>query len=239
VVNGIDLDSMLAAWVLMNHAELARDAMRLLRLEGMIDAHGLNAGILSGFPPDIREPQEARIRQLTASARSASVRGADQLSIVVGMLENIDSLLLPEACLMELADYREIGRAPLAGGKVAIVCASSKGIYEAEESHKSRYGSTLGVLALHRGDSHYSMRLVAGFYQTDIAELYRYLNRIDPAASRRQGPENLWGGSSDLGGSPRLTGTGLTPQQILRAVQAVYGDGGSAFGRWLHRLFMS
>jgi hypothetical protein len=42
---------------------------------------------------------------------------------------------------------------------------------------------------------------------------------------------NRWGGATDIGGSPRKTGTGLEGEEILRTVGQVFGGDG-----WFKRL---
>jgi hypothetical protein len=55
----------------------------------------------------------------------------------------------------------------------------------------------------------------------DLASVYRRLNLIDPAVKfRTEG--NMWGGSGDIGGSPRATGTKLTPEQIVQACRDAF-----------------
>src|SRR5712691_2669541 len=58
--NDADLDTVLAVWVLLNHIRLSdRDpdtrarVMPMLRLQGMIDAQGLEMRDLCGLPPDV------------------------------------------------------------------------------------------------------------------------------------------------------------------------------------------
>lgn len=58
--NEPDLDTVLAIWVLLNHLklndpdpEIRTRLMPLVRLEGAIDAHGLEMQELCGFPPEV------------------------------------------------------------------------------------------------------------------------------------------------------------------------------------------
>jgi hypothetical protein len=46
---------------------------------------------------------------------------------------------------------------------------------------------------------------------------------VDPKAKAGGESPNLWGGSGDIGGSPRATGTGLTGEQILFVIEEVLG----------------
>ena len=51
--------------------------------------------------------------------------------------------------------------------------------------------------------------------------IYRALNRQDPAARPSGDPPNLWGGSGNIGGSPRATGSQLDGRQILAIIRDV------------------
>jgi hypothetical protein len=243
VVNGIDLDSILAAWILMNQPELARDESKLLveimpfvRLEGAIDAHGLEAGAISGLPKALREAEGAKIKEILPATRlPPSLSEAEMLQGTVRILDALDKLLLPEACLVELGRYVEVGRVALSHGKMAVACRSDSGVYEAEAFYKARFGSAIGLLLLDRGAFQYSIRLASGFLDRDIDELYKRLNKIDPAVSASRDSENRWGGSSDIGGSPRLSGSQLGPGRILAVVEEVYGERPSFLARLFKR----
>jgi hypothetical protein len=232
LVNGVDLDAILAAWLLMNSAELRRDGFRLLgtampfvRLEGVIDSHGLEAGVLGGLSPEALADTAEKIKGvLPASRLPAGASLEDTLRGTVLLLERLDALLLPEPCLRELAQYLELGRVALARGKFAVACRSVLGIYEVENYYKARYGSALGLVLLDRGAFHYSLRLASDFLDLDLNELYKRLNRIDPAASASREAENRWGGSSDIGGSPRLSGSQLGVERILAVIGELYGE---------------
>jgi hypothetical protein len=232
VVNGLDLDSLLASWILMNHAELNRDGRRLLasamplvRSEGLIDSLGLEAGLLSGLPEELRAREEAVLRELLPLLRLPSGGPkAQEEEAARSVLSRLDGLLLPSEYLGELAAFREIGRVSMAQGKLALLCRSAVGIYEAEAFHRSRYGDQLGLLIVDKGDRHYSLRLASCFFGGEVEELYKRLNKIDPAVFKNRDTENRWGGSSDIGGSPRLTGTELPQERILEAVSEVFGE---------------
>ena len=59
----------------------------------------------------------------------------------------------------------------------------------------------------------------------DLRGLYDRLNRLDPLVSHSADKgDNIWGGSSNIGGSPRQTGSGLQPEAILEAMERVYGS---------------
>jgi hypothetical protein len=232
IINDIDLDSILAVWILMNEPELARDENKLLgeimpfvRLEGVIDGHGLEADVLSGLPEALRAAERAKIKEILPATRLPPLLSAAKLlEGAIRALAGLDRLLLPEDCLAELGRYTELGRVSLAHSKLAVACRSALGVYEAEAFYKARFGSALGILLLDRGSSQYSIRLASGFLDSNIEKLYKELNKIDPAVSPAHDSENRWGGSSDIGGSPRLSGTQLGPDRILAVIEEVYGE---------------
>ena len=55
----------------------------------------------------------------------------------------------------------------------------------------------------------------------DLNEANRKLNVLDPAV-KGGGSNNRWGGSGEIGGSPRKTGTTLSPVDIAEAVKLAY-----------------
>ena len=75
--NDADLDTVLAIWVLLNHLrlvhqnpELCAEILPLLRLEGTIDALGVELQDLCGLPPDLMRITRARMDQLLRYERS-------------------------------------------------------------------------------------------------------------------------------------------------------------------------
>lgn len=231
VINAIDLDSILAAWVLMNHSELLcggkrllAAAMPLIRVEGCIDAHGLEAGVLAGVGEDERLRLEARLRELFLLAKDAHAPGpAGEGPVIARLLSAFDSLVLPPTSIQELLSYEELGRVQLAGGGIALAVRSGSGLYEAEEFFKARYGDSLDILVLAQGGGLYSLRLVNRFMQDDLGKLYALLNKRDPFVMRSaEKGDNVWGGSSSIGGSPRQSGSGLDTKAILDAIDRAY-----------------
>ena len=243
-VNGIDLDSILAAWLLMNHTELLaadrrlfRKAMPLVRVEGSIDAHGLGASVLTGLPADVLEGGEQELADLGAALKDSSTASDLEAGrIVLSALSALDELVIPNESMAELLSYDELARVRIASSGLAILAGSKNGIYEAESFFKARLGDALGLLILYQGEGRYTVRLVNRFLKRDLSRLYAYLNRRDPAVyTSREAGENRWGGSSNIGGSPRLTGSSLSPEAVADAVERVYGDSSSIWKRAVAR----
>ena len=233
-VNDPDLDSMLAAWVLFNHIELLKNdrallrvAMPLIRLEGVIDSHGTDKQILAAMPEETIKKTKARLDGLMAEERRLKSSGgwlkADWASYACQTFEAIDRLVFPDNTLDELLELQEHGRAVLHDDRIALLLDSPLGIYEVESRLKDRLGDNLGVIILKTGEARYTLRLVDAFLPKDLTAVYKALNRADPLVSMGADEPNQWGGSGDIGGAPRKTGTGLSEPQILEILGQVLG----------------
>ena len=244
LVNEPDLDALLASWILINHAELMRDdgailrdAMPLIRVEGVIDAHGPDLSILTALTPEEYEEHRASIEQLLAGEKSIKAAGqwgsADWVAHARATLSDIDALLFPEGYLDALLEIEELGRIQLQNGRLAVLCRSHQGIYAVETALKARYEKQLAVLVLDLGDGRFTLRQVDPFLDPDLAPLYEALNHKDLRARQDNETENRWGGSGDIGGSPRKTGSALSGEEILEQVGKVYGRREG----WLGRIF--
>jgi len=230
--NDADLDTVLAIWVLLNHIRLneidgqtrAR-VMPLLRLQGAIDAQGLELSDLCGLPPELLAETQAWIDELRDRELALKRRGrwqsSDLLRHTADRLRAIDRLVYPAKHFDDVAEIDELVRAEIAGGSVAIVCRSSAGIYEVERQLRRLHGRRLGVIVLQQNAATYSLRQVDPYLPASLEKVYAHLNLIDPVAGgHRSG--NRWGGSADIGGSPRGSGTGVSPEQIARVCEQAF-----------------
>ncbi len=239
-INEPDLDAVLAAWLLLNHRELLRDGtellwqvMPLVRVEGVIDAHGLDRGPLAGVGEAVYRQQRKRIDTLLARERELKETGqwpsTDLLDYAAALLDDLDAELYPEGYLEDLLDIAEVAQVPIGQRSRAILCRAKRGIYAVESVLKLRYDKQLGVIVLDQGNGRFTVRQVDSFLPKNLGDLYTVLNSREPSNGANE--TNRWGGSADIGGSPRQTGTALDGEAILRAVQDVYGGGG-----WLRRM---
>jgi hypothetical protein len=230
--NDADLDTVLAIWVLFNHLRLNADdgrarraVMPLLRLESVIDAHGLGHLELCGA---VGEPlhtawswmQELRRREL-AIKKQGRWRGADLLAFLADRLRAIDALVYPPGTFEDLLEIEELARTRIGGGSVAVACRASEGIYEVERQLRRVHGDRLGLIVLRTDASTYSIRQVDPELPASLDDAYALLNRADPSAGG-SGSSNRWGGSSEIGGSPRRSGTRLRPDEVLGICRRVY-----------------
>jgi hypothetical protein len=240
-VNDPDLDSVLAAWVLMNHLDLLRKdraalrtALPLIRLEGVIDAHGTDLELFAALPEPLHQETRATIDRLMKRERELKSAGkwfaADWIEYTRELLGAIDAVVFSPETLAELARVREVGQVSL-GDRIALLLRSTDGIYAVEATLKERYGASIGLIVLELGDGRFTLRRVDTFLKRDLTSVYRLLNRRDPKARPDGDPPNLWGGSGDIGGAPRMTGTGLSGQEILEVVREVLGPQPTWFER--------
>lgn len=253
-VNEPDLDAVIASWLLLNHAELTQeddsplwDVMPLVRAEGVIDAHGLDRGFLSGLSPANYERQKARIDALRAKEQQLRTAGSwamvDVVAHTVELLDALDRMLYSEEQLGALLDIVEVAQVPIERKRSsAVLCRSNLGIYAVETRLRQRHEGKVGVIVLDSGNGRFTLRQLDSFLQRNLADVYPLLNERDervqaavapeaPASGEREDNENRWGGSEEIGGSPRGTGTALTGEEILDAVQQAYGG-----STWLHRI---
>lgn len=231
--NEPDLDTVLAIWALLNHMrlndadpEIRGKVMPLVRLEGAIDAHGLEMQELCGFPPELQESVFADLEQLrskeVALKREGKWHEIDFLEYTADVLRAIDAMIYSSHHFEGVLEVEELARAEIGESRLAIVCRSETGIYEVEPHLRRLHGKRLGVVILQKGPNTYTLRQADAFLPATLESAYERLNLIDPAAGHRRSG-NRWGGSGEIGGSPRTTGTLLTPRQIADAFTWAYG----------------
>jgi membrane protease YdiL (CAAX protease family) len=233
--NDADLDTVLAIWVLLNHLRLNDDErlrariLPLIRLEGAIDVHGLGHLDLLSLPPDSMRIARAWMDRLLEKEREIqkTVDGKEPelTDYVAERLRDIDSLVYSPSQIANLAEIEEACRIPLGEGSVAIVCRSDLGIYEAADQLRRYHGERLGMIVLQKSPSRYSLYQLDNSLRSDLDDVYVRLNLVDPAAGGTRSA-NRWGGSEEIGGSPRATGTRLTSGGIAAAIDHVFNPPG-------------
>ncbi|HSR53382.1 MAG TPA: CPBP family intramembrane glutamic endopeptidase [Acidobacteriota bacterium] len=226
--NEPDLDTILAIWVLLNHRrlmdeeaqELRGKILPLLRLEGVIDVHGLEMQELACFSDERYEEISAWLGELIKE--EMEIKRADRWKEIsfpeytAEMLSRIDALVYDPWHFDGFEVIDEIARVEITESQIAVICRSDAGIYDVEKQLSAVHEKRLGLIVLQKSDDTYTLRQVDLFLPVNLRRVYAQLNLIDPAAGH--GEENRWGGSADIGGSPRATGTHLTPAEIADAL---------------------
>jgi len=231
--NEPDLDTVLAIWCLLNHRRLrelgpeARDLLLpLLRLEGAIDANGHELARLCGLPTAVLEETEQRIDDLLARERRLKQTGSwnnkNVHAYTLEMLRAVDALVYKREDFGDYARVEEIyGHVEVAPRRVAVACRDRAGIYLVEQHLKARWGDQLSLIALENEPGQYTLRRVGSVAGPQLEPAYDLLNKVDPAVDGRP-PGKSWGGSGDIGGSPRPQGTRLTAEDLLGALARAY-----------------
>lgn len=229
--NEPDLDTLLALWVLLNQrriqngpAHVLERLIPLVRLEGAIDVHGLEHRSLAGLPPNLEDETMKRlesIRELEVRLKELGEWStANWAEYVRDRLGLIDRLIYRASDFLGHTDIEELARAELSGQGLAIACRSEAEIYVVEEKLREIYGTRLGIILLEKDSGVYTLRQARVFSRYSLDRVYDRLNLLDPAAGNSRSAHR-WGGSTDIGGSPRGTETALTVEEILAACRDV------------------
>jgi hypothetical protein len=218
--NEPDLDTLLALWCLLNHARLrdlrpqARDILLpLIRLEGAIDANGNELAEVCGLPSQALREAQLRLDHLLAHEQQVKGGGdwqtLDLETYAVEMLAEIDRMLYSVEDFRGYANIEEVyGHTEIGERCVAVVCRDGGGIYAVEKLLKERWGDQLGLVALTLLD-------------IDLHDAYDLLNLLDRNVDGRP-PRKRWGGSDNIGGSPRPAGSALSPSELLRILSLAF-----------------
>jgi membrane protease YdiL (CAAX protease family) len=228
--NNADLDTVLALWVLLNHQRFSQDAkargkiMPLLRLAGTVDAHGRDMQDLAALPPDLLHATAAMLKQLQQQELVLKDYGrwseSDLPDYIADQLRAVDDLVYTPEDFSGLQEIDEVSRAQIGNRSIALACRSKADIDQVQQQLQKVYGQRLGILIFEDGPSTYRVRCVDRNLQGMLKHAYERLNLLDPAVTGGSG--NRWSGSDEGGASPRKSGTGLTPTQIVDAVRETF-----------------
>ncbi len=133
----------------------------------------------------------------------------DLAEYIADRLHAIDELIYVPEDFDGFHEVEELARAQIANGSIALACRSNADIEQVQRQLQRIYGQRLGILIFEDGSSAYSVRQVDRNLPVTLERAYERLNLLDPAVTG--GSENRWSGSTEIGVSPRKTGTGLTP----------------------------
>ncbi|HLU67630.1 MAG TPA: hypothetical protein VKZ63_15210 [Kofleriaceae bacterium] len=213
-VNDCDQDVCLATWILFHPHRAGEPWVRTLAyVEDLLD---MSAG---GFPlPDQRDLLgEIRWVFEPYTARRPEVAGLDadgMAGIIHEVHQRIERFLSGQGeTLPLLGDYRQLG-----GGHGWV-------LVELDHQHARQKMVEAGVKAAvelfaRKGDRYVYAVWRRSEYIVDfpVAEILRALNQ---AEGYEPGDVRGWGGSENVGGSPRGTGSRLTPAQVEAVVNKV------------------
>ena len=160
--------------------------------------------------------RERELKQTGAWAKK------DVYAYTVEMLRAIDAVVYHDEDFGDYTRIEEIyGHVEIAPRRVAVVCRDRSGIYTVEQHLKTHWGDQLSIIALENQPGHYTLRRLSSLDGPDLLPAYALLNRIDPAVDGRP-PGKRWGGSHDIGGSPRPRGTQLASAEVIEILERAY-----------------
>jgi len=119
-----------------------------------------------------------------------------------------------------LHETDELARAELVNGSVAVAIRSDGATDEVERQLQKTYGQRLGILVFQNAASDYRVHQLDRKLPATLEQAYERLNLLDPVVTGAS--ENRWAGSTESGGSPRKTGTGLMPAQMIEAIRVAF-----------------
>ncbi len=241
--NEPDLDTLLAIWILLNHARIGgqdttqrRILFALVRYEGVIDALGLELKELSALPPELVRKLQRVIDHLRSDEVALKKEGrwarTDFLTYSASILHKIDQIFYKASDFADFRGIEELARVDLTEQRIAAVVEADMGIYEIEPHLNKLYGNRLGIVFLKKGSESYTVRQMDLFMPVSLEDVYERLNFMDPAVKCRT-QTNKWGGAADIGGSPRESGTRLTPAEIVQTCREATKR--LSFGQHLYR----
>jgi hypothetical protein len=230
--NDPDLDTILAVWLLLNHIRInEQESIRenilfpLVRLQGSIDSLGLEMRMLTALPLSVLNQCQRIIDHLRRKEIRIKKDGkweqTDFSGYTAGILYEIDRIVYEPKKFRRSLGIEELARVNLPDNRVAVVLQSDMGIYEIEPQLKKIYGGNIGLAILRRSEAAYTLRQVDPFLKGNLEDVYEKLNFMDPAVKYRN-MNSKWGGSTDIGGSPRECGTRLTPEEIANACREAF-----------------
>jgi hypothetical protein len=234
--NEPDLDTILAIWILLNHARIGgmgdsqrRILFALVRYEGVIDSLGLELKELIALPSELMRKIQRVIDHLRSEELRLKKEGrwpeTDFLTYTALILHKIDQIFYKASDFADYKGIEELARIDLNDQRIAAVVEADMGIYEIEPHLTKLYGNRLGVVFLKKGPNTYTVRQMDLFMSKTLDDIYERLNFVDPAVKYRT-QFNKWGGANDIGGSPRESGTALQPVEIARACRAAVRKAG-------------
>lgn len=225
--NEPDLDAVLAIWIILNHGRIAnqdvtqrRILYALVHYEGIIDALGLELKDLSALPPELMRKIQRVVDHLRSNEIQLKKKNqwehSDFLAYTAMLLHKIDQIFYKPDDFKDYLGIQELARIDLSDQRICAVVDADMGIYEIEPYLNKIYGDRLGVVFLKKGFNTYTVRQMDLFMPISLEEIYDRLNFADPAVRCRT-QNNKWGGSADIGGSPRDSGTQMDPSEIVQA----------------------
>lgn len=222
-LNDADEDCCLAVWLLANHERVRKATSQLepllndlIKMEDLLDTtagackYDSNSSLIRQmawiFEPYVQCRFEHRI---------ASAGGAEMAGIIREVGRRIDEFAAGRGLEGVInAEY------DLLGGGDKWILVREKGPYARQALTAKPISFFVSLLDDIPGHYKYSIGKISPFDPVSLDEIYTVLNQ---AEGLEDGAANSWGGSDMIGGSPRATGSRLSPAEIERILNRLTG----------------
>lgn len=220
-VNDADQDVCLSYWLLTNPDKAAavrweEPLAKFIVFEDFIDASAGAYPFDDTHKPDSLLKRQAWVFEPYTRARSErrlhSMTGSDLEGLIKTISERISLFTENKSQAVEIEADPEI----IGGGPGWKMIAETSG-YGRSKIYASGTSAFVGMRQRSDGNYTYVVGKMSPFIQFPLVKIYDALNN----AEHLQSVHNCWGGSDIIGGSPRKTGSRLSPHQVEQIINKV------------------
>lgn len=230
--NDPDLDTILAGWILLNideikTSEVFSKILPLTLIEGNIDSYGLNYEEMTGLSKDIILREKNRIDWLRKNEVELKQSGKwniiDFVEYTLSIFEKLDKFVFhnSEKSCIKPKTYEYF---PFYNEKNILFVEDEKlGIYDVEKIC-IRDKMNVECIILSNGNGKYSIKLSTLLNTFSLKNVWLRLSNAEMIEKTKldvNAETSNWGGSSNIGGSPRYSngrGSYLTTVQVINCV---------------------
>ena len=216
-INDVDQDVCLSCWLLKNSAKLEglrfdNVLVQLILFEDILDA---SAGAYPINPENPQIRRQAWIYEPYTQARTDgsiySMSKKEMKDILRSVCTRIDAAIDGRGGEIELdTRFEKIGGGP---GWQLI---NEKGPYARTKLFSKKIKAYVALVENKEDTYAYTIGKMSPFVIFPLERIYGALNKAEGLSSE----ENCWGGSAIIGGSPRKTGSRLTPEKVQQVINA-------------------
>jgi hypothetical protein len=216
-INDVDQDVCLSCWLLKNSAKLEglrfdNVLVQLILFEDILDA---SAGAYPINPENPQIRRQAWIYEPYTQARTDgsiySMSKKEMKDILRSVCVRIDAAIDGRSGEIELdTRFEKIGGGP---GWQLI---NEKGPYARTKLFSKKIKAYVAVVENKEDTYAYTIGKMSPFVMFPLERIYGALNKAEGLSSQK----NCWGGSAIIGGSPRKTGSRLSPEKIQKVINA-------------------
>jgi hypothetical protein len=216
-INDVDQDVCLSYWLPKNSEKLEglrfeNVLFQLILFEDILDA---SAGAYPINPDNPQIRRQAWIYEPYAQARTDgsiySMSKKEMEDILRSVCDRIDAAIRGRSGEIELdTRFKKIGGEP--GWQLIL----EEGPYARTKLFSENIKAYVALVGNSEDTYAYTIGKMSPFVMFPLERIYEALNKTEGLSSQ----ENCWGGSAIIGGSPRKTGSMLSPQKVEKVINA-------------------